>query len=109
MSYPFRFLGAGFGTSRKCLECQLCFVRPPSAEERATIEGLLPPALAHVKMWAPAVLNFGSDDALEYHVAGKSGKRPTRADWTVFCEEVERCVLAIHPPPEGPSEKARPP
>ena len=71
-------------------------MRPPSAAERATIEALVPPALAHVKTWAPAVLNFGSDDALEYRVAGESGKRPTRADWTAFCEEVERRVLAIH-------------
>jgi hypothetical protein len=92
---PFLFLGAGFGTSRKCLECQLVFERPPSPEERARIETLLPPALGHVKRWQGAVLAFGSDDALEMHVS-RSGRKPTKADWTAFCEDVERRVLGIH-------------
>jgi hypothetical protein len=66
---PFLFLGAGFGTSRKCLECQLVFERSPSPEEQTRIETLLPPALGHVKRWRGAVLDFGSDDALEGHVS----------------------------------------
>jgi hypothetical protein len=92
---PFLFLGAGFGTSRKCLECQLVFERSPSPEEQARVEALLPPALGYVKRWKGAVLDFGSDDALEGHVSG-TGRKPTKAEWMAFCEDVERRVLEIH-------------
>jgi hypothetical protein len=95
-SHPFLFLGAGFGTSRKCLECQICFVEPPSASERAAIEGLLPPALTCTKTWEGAVLNFGSDDNLEALVAGRPQPKPTRDEWTAFCNDVERRMLEIH-------------
>ncbi|HEY6557089.1 MAG TPA: hypothetical protein VI072_07435 [Polyangiaceae bacterium] len=93
---PFLFLGAGFGTSRKCLECQLCFERVATAEERASIEQLLPPALGYVKSWSERVLNFGSDDALEWHVSGDQDAEPTRQDWTAFCEDFERRMSAVH-------------
>ena len=94
-TYPFLFLGAGFGTSRKNLGCHICFARPPSADERPAIEELLPPALTNVKSWAPAMLTFASDDILEARVSSRRG-RPTRADWIAFCEDVERRVIEIH-------------
>jgi hypothetical protein len=94
-THPFLFLGAGLGTSRKCLECQICFARAPSSDERAAIERLLPPALTYVKTWTSAVLNFGSDDTLEYLVASNK-KKPTRTDWGAFCEDVERRALEVH-------------
>jgi hypothetical protein len=95
-THPFLFLGAGLGTTRKCLECQICFVRAPLERERAAIEGLLPPALTYTKTWAGAVLNFGSDDSLEVLVSGRQRPNPTRAEWTAFCEDVERRMLEIH-------------
>lgn len=94
--YPFLFLGAGFGTSRKCLEGMIWFERSPSVEERAAVEGLLPPALAFVKRWAGSVLGFGSDDALEWHVAKERDGAPTKTEWLEFCESFERRVCEMN-------------
>jgi hypothetical protein len=94
--FPFLFLGAGFATARKSTEGVLWFDRYPSAEEMAAVERLLPRALTHVRRWSGEFFAFGSDDALEWHVAGEQERVPTRGEWKGFCASFEQRMREVH-------------
>lgn len=104
---PFVFIGHGFGTSYKCLECYLWFARPVGEPSQAAIVKLLPAPVAVFARFRGELLHFGSDDALEERIVaayrtathdppGDNASDPTRQEWRRFCEDFERAVRAIH-------------
>lgn len=116
-SDPFVFIGHGFGTSHKCLECYLWFERAPDTRRQRTIASLLPAPVAVFARFRGELLHFGSDDTLEERIKAAYGKAPaapvtpgrpreaapaeqepvpTRQEWRRFCDDFERAVKAIH-------------
>ncbi|MBS2011761.1 MAG: hypothetical protein JST00_02510 [Deltaproteobacteria bacterium] len=94
---PFLFLGHGFGTSYKCLECWLWFDRAPGARQQRAIAARLPAPVAVFTRFRGELLHFGSDDALEERVAAAYGEASaTRQAWRRFCDDFERAMGAIH-------------
>jgi hypothetical protein len=119
---PFLFIGHGYGTSRKCLECYLWFERAPSRKHQSGIVELLPTPLMVFARFHGKMLHFGSDDALEGRVKAQYGEDyaripvdealerleqiwqdehfsnnyvPTRREWQRFCDDLERSVRTI--------------
>ena len=115
---PFLFLGHGFGTSDRCLECYLLFRGAPNAAERRAITSALPwPVASFARFASPTLLHFGSDDDLELRVLASDRARGSRAQprevyerlaetgaaqtprasaWQRFCDDFERAVRSIH-------------
>ena len=115
---PFLFLGHGFGTSERCLECYLLFRSAPKTAEKRAITSALPwPVAAFACFASPRLLHFGSDDDLELRVLAADHARGSRAQprelyerlaatgaaptpsasvWRRFCDDFERAVRSIH-------------
>jgi len=120
---PFLFVGHGFGTSYKCLECFIWFSRAPSVAQKRKIRALLPRPLTSFAKFAGDLLHFGSDDALEAYVKAAYeapfAKKPFEAavdevnalaeaagfaeeayfpktsSWRAFCKDFERAMREI--------------
>jgi hypothetical protein len=112
-NYLFLFVGRGFRTSYKSLECFAWFVRSPSEGERKRIERKLPLPVRLFTGWDDDVLTFASDDLLETYVEAaydpKYAKMPFRkardalgerlaatSQWDAFCSDFERAMNDIH-------------
>jgi len=112
---PFIFLGHGFGTSERNLECYVWFARAPDARARKRIAELLPFPVAAFARFEGELLSFGSDDDLEarvyaaYHpaCAGRAPKEalqdalaasaePRAREWRAFNAELEQVMSKIH-------------
>jgi hypothetical protein len=112
---PFLFLGHGFGTSERNLECYLWFARAPGERARKRIEGLLPFPVAAFVRFEEELLHFGSDDDVgarvcaAYHPdyaerhpdealedAMAESVEPRAREWKAFNAELEHAVSSIH-------------
>jgi hypothetical protein len=122
--YPFLFIGQGFRTSYKCLECFAWFVRAPTPDERRRVVEKIPLPLTNFVAWDGDVLKFASDDLLETYVKaaydptyakmsfkkavealdvvaqekGFQAKKtlPTTKQWAAFCDDFEHSMNDIH-------------
>jgi hypothetical protein len=122
--FPFLFIGQGFATSYKCVECYAWFVHAPTAAARKRVVAEIPRPLTSFTTWEGDVLKFGSDDLLETYVKaaydqtyakmpfkkavdaleiirqekGFEAKEtiPTNKNWAAFCDDFERAMKDIH-------------
>ncbi len=102
-NYPFVYLGHGFGTYRKCLECYICFKDNVDHANREKIEAIIPEGLSDFFNWEGNVLHFGSDDALPYwaqqEVQKQSGETIDKLNkkvWFDFHAIIDACIVAVH-------------
>src|ERR1700689_4243856 len=86
VSYPFLFLGQGFGTSYKCCEGYIWFLRAPGERDKKKILALLPLPLRLGGRIEGCFMHFGSDDRLESFVKAAYCRRYAK---TPFDEAVE--------------------
>lgn len=111
---PFLFLGQGFGTSARNLECFLWFRRPPNARARARILESVPYAVAEFARFDRELLHFGSGDTFEARVIAAHhpvhaeeepeaalghvvlSAEPEPREWKSFCATFEQFALDAH-------------
>jgi predicted DNA-binding WGR domain protein len=118
LKFPFLFVGHGYGTSYKCLECFIAFVEAPNPKQREAIVAALPLPLRSFARFSAEVLHFGSDDGLESYIfaaydpayaqlpfkqalkvapkmEAEGFKFPPRKLWAAFCDDFERAMHAV--------------
>src|ERR1019366_7931945 len=88
-SYPFLFVGQGFGTSYKCCEGYIWFLRAPRASDKKKILDLLPRPLLLGGRIDGCFMHFGSDDRLESFVKAAYSPRYARTPFDDALEALE--------------------